>query len=300
MLLILLTMAPDIDILLRLVSDIFYLQHHRGITHSLLMLPLWCWLIISLLRRQRSAMPAWWIGAALLLHIGLDIITSFGTMILVPFSDWRAALDLVFIIDPLFTACLLLPLLAGMIWRRHARHCAMLALLLMSTYLGMTAYLHDKAMTIARQQQPAATAIAALPLPFSPFRWQLIARDGQHYHRSLIDLWPAFEGSCVIFPSSFTARYSGDVRSIERIQWQTLPALDAARLPANTPGLAFYRWFARFPVLLAGNAQYLEFGDLRFIAGTAGAVSPFRLRIQTGPQPRAWLIWRGERRSELR
>jgi len=42
---ILLTMAPDSDIVLRLISDPVYLQHHRGLTHSLLMLPLWSWLI---------------------------------------------------------------------------------------------------------------------------------------------------------------------------------------------------------------------------------------------------------------
>jgi len=38
-LIILLAMAPDCDIVLRLISDPVYLQHHRSLTHSLLMLP---------------------------------------------------------------------------------------------------------------------------------------------------------------------------------------------------------------------------------------------------------------------
>jgi len=46
--LVLLTMAPDADIILRLFSDTLYLQHHRGITHSLLLIPLWGWFVYSL------------------------------------------------------------------------------------------------------------------------------------------------------------------------------------------------------------------------------------------------------------
>ncbi len=292
-------MAPDIDILLRLISDTFYLQHHRGITHSLLMLPLWCWLIAALLRRRHSTIPAWWIGAALLLHIILDMITSFGTMILAPVSDWRATLDLVFIIDPLFTACLLLPLLCGLLWRKHVRHFAIMALLLMSTYLGITACLHQQALDLVRERHPAASDIIALPLPFSPFHWQLIARYANHYRRSFVDLWPAFIGSGAFFSSSFIAKYGGDIPRIGTMQWQRLPAMEAVALPANTPGISFYRWFARFPVLLSADAQQLEFGDLRFGAGVPGVTSPFRLRVKTGTQPKAWLIWRGEHGSEL-
>jgi len=298
-LLILLTMAPDIDILLRLVSDTFYLQHHRGITHSLLMMPLWCWLIAALLRRQRNPIPATWIGAALLLHIILDTATSFGTMILAPFSDWRATLDLVFIIDPLLSACLLLPLLCGMLWRNHARSFAIVSLMMTGTYLGMTGYLHHKALRVLQQQQPQALAIAALPLPFSPFHWQLIARYANHYQRSFINLWPAFAGSKVFFSSSFVAKYAGNIPDAGIMQWQSLPAMNAIDLPANTPGIHFYHWFARFPVLLNDNGQQLEFGDLRFAAGLPGVSSPFRLRIKTGTPPEAWLIWRDGQESTL-
>ncbi|MDQ6965610.1 MAG: metal-dependent hydrolase [Mariprofundaceae bacterium] len=72
MLLVLLTMAPDADFVLHYISDTTYLQYHRGVTHSLLMLPLWTWLIYSLLPARRASfiahptrLPAWLIAAAI-------------------------------------------------------------------------------------------------------------------------------------------------------------------------------------------------------------------------------------------
>ena len=149
--LVLLTMAPDADILLRVLSDTVYLQHHRGLTHSLLMIPLWGWLIFSLCSRQMKNQPVmpWLIGLALLLHISLDLITTFGTMILSPFSDWRASFDLVFIIDPLLSGCLLIPLLLGLKWRSHARKLAIFSLMLMCSYLGLTYSNQQQAIDLA-------------------------------------------------------------------------------------------------------------------------------------------------------
>jgi len=305
-LLVLLTMAPDADFVLKFISDTTYLQYHRGVTHSLLMLPLWTWLIWSLLPERRAAfdyrptrLSPWLIGAAIALHIFLDLITSFGTMILAPFSDWRAALDLVFIIDPLFTACLLLPLIAAGIFRRHARLLAAGAILLAGGYLGLTWKAHGDAMELVRAEQPGAQAYAALPLPFSPFHWQLIASWPHHYARSAVDLAPSFTGSAPLFPQSFIDRYMPPLQTRDRLRWQRLPAMQAVPDIDGLPGVAFYRWFARFPVLLWRDGNHIMFGDLRFGAGVDGADAPFTLDIETGETPAAWLIWREGRRSSL-
>jgi len=301
-LLVLLSMAPDADFVLKFISDTTYLQYHRSITHSLLMLPLWTWLIYSLLPSNRAGkgLSPWLIGAAIAMHIFLDLITSFGTMILAPFSDWRAAFDLVFIIDPLFTACLLLPLLAAVLRPQKARIFAVTALLLTASYLGLTVWTHGKAVELARNEQPGAQAYAALPLPFSPFHWQLIATWPGYYTHSAVNLWPGFTGSAAFFPQSFIARYMPSLQEPDALNWQSLPAMQATSGIDGLPGVAFYRWFARFPVLLEQDEAHLVFGDLRFGAATAGAGSPFRLRIKLGESPAAWLIWREGQRSVLR
>jgi len=301
LLIVLLAMAPDADYVLHFFSDTLYLTHHRGVTHSLLMLPLWTWLIASLMPHSRQCYPVlpWLIAAALITHILLDLATSFGTMILAPLSDWRAAFDLVFIIDPIFTGLMLLPLLLGIVMREKVRMLAGISLLLMASYLLLTVVSHQRAMALAHQQQPEAIGYAALPLPFSPFHWQLIATYPDHYARASVNLLPAFPGTAPLFAERFRKRVLPPLQAPDHILWQQLTAMQAVKLPAGLPGVDFYRWFARFPVLLHADDKVVEFGDLRFGAGVPGEVASFRLHIELGEKPKAWLIWRDERRSPL-
>lgn len=291
-------MAPDIDYVLRLISDTVYLQYHRSITHSLLMLPLWTWLAYSLMphKRERQPLMPWLIAAALGMHILLDLITSFGTMILAPLSDHRYSFDLVYIIDLLFTGILGLPLLIALFCKKLARPLAVLGLAGMSAYLGLTIATHDKALEIARQQQPSAQEVDALPQPFSPFLWHLIARYPDSYRQAVVDLWPGFRGSSILFPGRFVRRFTEFARPANALQWQPLSRMHTYAGLELLPGVHFYRWFARFPVLLESSEKQVEFGDLRFGAGLYPD-SPFRLLIEREPK-HAWLIWR-EHRSPI-
>ncbi|TLS74036.1 metal-dependent hydrolase [Mariprofundus erugo] len=304
--LVLLTMAPDSDIVLRFFSDVLYLQHHRGLTHSLLMLPLWGWLVYSLGTRQVKQNPAmpWLIGLALLLHISLDIITTFGTMILAPLSDWRASLDLVFIIDPLFTSCMLLPLLAGFIWTRHKRQLGALSLAMMASYLGLAWNNQQQAISIARHTYPDAIAYHALPMAFSPFNWQIIVTYPDHYARTAVNLKPAFTGTSPLFSQALVRNIlSTAIADKDHLHWQELPAMHTITDIDTLPGTRFYAWFARFPVVLASNDQTIDIGDLAYGGGAPGTSPAFQLHIELHPpltdQPRSWLIWRGGHRSEL-
>ena len=96
--------APDIDTFFCRSPELF-LALHRGITHSLPALPLFS-LILALAFRPRwrrgtddafSFVGTWiFCATCVLLHIWLDCITTFGTMILQPFSDLRVRLNGVF------------------------------------------------------------------------------------------------------------------------------------------------------------------------------------------------------------
>jgi len=310
--LILLTMAPDSDIVLRLFSDVIYLQHHRGLTHSLLILPLWGWLALSLSSRrirQNPAMPKL-IVLALLLHICLDLVTTFGTMIFAPFSDRRISLDLLFIIDPLFSACLLIPLLAGLIWKQHTRFLSMLGFAMALSYLGLACHNQQQGIELTRKAHPGAISYHALPMAFSPFHWQLIAEYPDYYARAAVNLKPGFPGLRPLFDQSFvTSVLSTNISAPDHVFWQKLPAMHTLENTAQLPGMAFYTWFARYPVLLKQDKQSVDFGDLAFGAGAPGVNPPFLMHIDlygnsatstgSGENPRAWLIWRGNRKSEL-
>ncbi|MDX8411331.1 MAG: metal-dependent hydrolase [Mariprofundaceae bacterium] len=288
----LLAMAPDADYVLRLISDMTYLHYHRGVTHSILMLPLWIWLARSLFPRRRASYPLlpWLIGAVILCHIIFDLITSFGTMIFAPVSDVRIAWDMVFIIDPLFSAMLAIPLLLGLWLRRRRRQLAACALAAMGLYLSLTVFNHQRALDITRAQFPKASHVNALPLPFSPFHWQLIASFPDHYMQAAVNLRPGFANTGVFFEPSFTHRFLASMQAYGNPHWARQTVM------AEMPGLEeleevkFFRWFARFPVIMQQDERLIEVGDMRFGAGLWRPY-PFSLHIEREPTPSAKLQW---------
>jgi inner membrane protein len=307
-LIILLAMAPDSDIVLRLISDPVYLQHHRGLTHSLLMLPLWGWLIFSLSSRQVKQNPVMpkLIALALLLHIFLDVVTTYGTMLFAPVSDKRFSVDLLFIIDPIFSLCLLIPVLLGFIWKRQARRLSTLSFAVALAYLLLAYSNQQQAIELTRKAHPDAIAFHALPLAFSPFNWQLIAEYPDHYARAAVNLKPDFPGLRPLFDKAFVTTLLSTQMSVpDQIQWQKLPAMHTVKHLDQLPGTAFYAWFTRFPVLLNQNKDAIDFGDLAFGGGAPGVNPSFQLHIELPnnkalSKPRAWLIWRNDRKSELK
>lgn len=110
---------PDLDVLaLPLLDDIGRLGWHRGLSHSLLAVavgtPLLTWFMRSVHRtplQDVRARVAWFVGLDLATHVLIDCFTVYGTQVLEPFADHRVRFGNFFIIDPLFTLPLLLPLL---------------------------------------------------------------------------------------------------------------------------------------------------------------------------------------------
>ncbi len=116
--------SPDLDILFA-STPLQFLLLHRGITHSLacmpvlgLLLALCCYPLWRASTPGRWSFVKVWLLACgmVLLHIWLDVVTTYGTMIFLPFSHQRVRLNGVFIIDLLLT----LPLLWA-VWRWRRR-----------------------------------------------------------------------------------------------------------------------------------------------------------------------------------
>ncbi len=104
-------MAADLDVLLRSSTDpLLFLEYHRQFTHSLAFIPVGG--VLSALVLQWILGRRWKLGfrqTALFCTLGyathalLDAATSYGTMLLWPFSDERFAWKIVSVVDPLFT-----------------------------------------------------------------------------------------------------------------------------------------------------------------------------------------------------
>ena len=94
---------PDLDVFFMLLGKRFYLLNHQGLTHSVILAPVYA-LLLSL---PLFYLPAsdWSLAiflaalAGLVIHITLDWFNTFRVMLFSPFSKKRFSLDAVFFID---------------------------------------------------------------------------------------------------------------------------------------------------------------------------------------------------------
>lgn len=150
-------MAADLDALIRSSSDPFiFLEYHRHFTHSLAFIPiggLLCALGLQYVlgRRWRLTFSQTFVLCTLGYgtHAVLDASTSYGTMLLWPFSDERISWSFVPIIDPLFTVPLVaLCLMAAL---RQNRLFALAAMAWFGAYLSLGAIQHKAAVAMAEK-----------------------------------------------------------------------------------------------------------------------------------------------------
>lgn len=104
LLLLLAANVPDIDIVTAARGSLSYFEHHRGITHTVAMMPVMALLpvlfVCTVSRSMRGWKAAWGlsiIGVAS--HLLLDWTNAYGIRFLVPFSDHWFRLDLNNLID---------------------------------------------------------------------------------------------------------------------------------------------------------------------------------------------------------
>lgn len=294
---------PDIDFVLGYVSPIVYLMGHRGVTHSVLMWPLWALLLAWIFSKLYGGRAGWraYFGVAALgigIHILGDVITSFGTMIWSPLSDARVGWNTTFIIDLWFTGIIAAGLLASLAFR-GSRLPAQAALAVLAGYVGFQALLHQQAVdfgeAFARAQGIAAPRVSAVPRPVSPFNWMVVVEDGERYFHASVNLRRQAPLPEPGPDAGLLARLDAAYRPLSAPGWseasrfgrpdERTVAMEAWQQPA----LAFFRWFAAYPMLYrvdAGNpSACVWFQDLRFFTPGRGAW-PFRFgvcRDEAGP-----------------
>lgn len=187
---------PDVDYVASFVDPMVYLTlWHRSITHSFIVLPLWALLVAVVLAfafRQRGEWRylSLLASVALVSHILSDLITVYGTQILSPISGWRASVGTTFILDPWFTAIVLVGSIAGL--RDQVRYLPQICLAILVGYVGFQALAKQQAIAVAQaylgREGRTADRIDALPQPFSPFNWKLIVVSGNRYEVAYVNL----------------------------------------------------------------------------------------------------------------
>lgn len=273
--------APDLDFVISYLGPVAYLTQHRGVTHSVLLLPLWAlllaWLLAKILREPRGWKALYGVAAlALAAHIAGDLITSFGTMVFAPVSDWRAGIGTTFIIDLWFTGIIATGLFGSALLRRSTVP-AVAASAILVAYVGFQYVQRQDALDVAGQyaasQGLQGARIEAHPRPVSPFNWTIFVSDDEAHRFAHINLLREAPRQASA-QDGFIARLDAPYMPVAHASWQTRPrygetagAQALARQAWESPSLDFFRWFADLPAIggIGEGSTCVWFVDLRFL-----------------------------------
>ena len=298
---------PDCDFALRLIDTLTYLNWHQGVTHSLVLLPLWALLLAYLFTRFTRWRYRWqaFFGIAVLgiaIHIAGDLFTAYGAMLLAPLSEQRFSLPFTFVIDPYYSAIVAAGLAAALLCPQR-RQPAVIALAVLACYVGFQGALHYRAVDIgtayATTHGLAGAAIHALPQPLTPFNWKIIVSHHDEYREARVNLWRSRSPTPPAADSGMLRKIAAGYQPLSEATWErhgifgATPSQTAiAREAWNQEVFADFRRFAKFPALdsveVNGQRVCVWFVDLRF---TLPALPPsFRYGLCRADVTDSWRV----------
>ena len=328
--------APDVDILATAGGGVKYLEWHRGMTHGplgIVGLGVVAAALVWIGRREydrrrppEDARIPLEPGASfgmlvaisiigVLLHVLMDLPTSYGTRLLSPFNWHWFAVDWMPIVD----IYLLMALVIGLLGRptpAQRRAKAAFVLLLMATNYGVRAVAHRQALELAPRlfgptlplpcdappastpwidswPRPSAPAdpppgkrclveMIAMPSFTSPLTWRIVAQMSNAYEIHDIDLFDQRfrePDSGADAPWRLTLRYPN--------VW-TPPVLQAATTHLGQVFLGFSRMPAARSALDPRGVTTVRWTDMRFVGGPmaldqpAARAVPFTASVRIG------------------
>lgn len=270
--LVLASNAPDIDIITALTGGgQVYLAAHRGATHGPLGIVALALATATLVSLTHRGTRFWRLLAlsilGVLLHVALDVPTSYGTRLLSPWSETWYALDWLPIIDIYLWMILAIGTLVA--WSKASVRiiAAVTTLAAMIAFYGIRAAAHDVAVRRAgtsaatcrvrglaawepggRSGGAGAATVSALPRFLSPFAWRLIEQNGRQYVVTDVDL------------------LRGTMTTPVRIAVDDGPAVAGAR---SAEAVRSFLDFARYPIAQSVSGEgstVVRWHDLRFLS----------------------------------
>jgi membrane-bound metal-dependent hydrolase YbcI (DUF457 family) len=297
--------APDLDIVSAITGGaVPYLEAHRGPTHGvlgILVLAVATAVVVAIVQRigpgmmdrdrRGSLKSLTWIAlAGTVLHVLMDLPTSYGTRILSPFSDTWFAVDWLPIVDIYLWGLLIAGVAATRRWPNAAVAIARTVLVLAVLFYGGRAYAHHRALDRAAAMraggvaEPCETApvltrhpapfetranqpgrclqAAALPTFLSPLRWQLIRQYPEGYELRQISLAGLNDSDRLWVANEADAWISA-----------------AERTRTAQVFLKFSRMPARRSIALPDGGHQVRLIDVRFVGG------PFQFRRDPEMRP---------------
>ncbi len=274
---------PDSDFVLRLVDTLTYLNFHQGVTHSIILLPLWALLLAVLFSFSTHKCYSWQaffgiVSLGIAIHILGDLFTAYGTMIFAPFTSWRVSLPIIFVLDPFFTAIITVGLVTAIFWPKQ-RGIATTTLIILACYVGLQMTLHQQAVRVGEEyakKHGLNSAISeALPQPILLSNWKVIVSHNNKYYVALVNLIDIHSFFSSGLPKGVLNKIINSYQPASGAVWKShLRLAEPASQKTviyeawNQKAFSDFRRFARYPTLdhveTNGNRVCIWFADLRF------------------------------------
>jgi len=274
---------PDIDFISRLFGITAYLNIHRGITHSVVFIPIWALLLSWLLAKLSRNKYSWklFLPVCLLslsIHVFADVITAYGTEVLAPFSNVRISIPTTFIIDLYFTGIILFAILLSTFIKKYAKTIALGGVVCLMGYVLLQSYWMRVALEHAYTSAPVDkmqnAKVDVIPQPLSPINWKLIISTDDHYYIRYINLYRDKPETALATDSLFK-RIDALYTPVHQNDWYIVPRYGVGTLQplAQTiwehdkmkPIRRFMEYPAVYQIDQLPEIQCIWFADQRFV-----------------------------------
>jgi inner membrane protein len=251
---------PDIDIIALVWGTPAYIDHHRGITHTIVGVPLLALMLAAIGWKVRGEFR-WTFLLALLgaaSHLLLDYGNNYGLRPFLPLNNAWYYGDTLFIIDPLLDIILGGVILSASLLSHYRRRLALAALALASIYAGCRIQLRGISETHLNRFTESLDDVQrkeVLPEWLNPFLWVGIVETESELLSVRLNV------------------FTGTQEELARMDKNP-----ATRIVQNAEAAAtaqVFRRFARFPVVRVDEldaAYRVLMADFRFYRPVAGTV----------------------------
>lgn len=188
---------PDIEILTGISSTATYLDYHRGITHSLIGVPILSLLLaLAVYIFSGNFWKTYWLAfIAMATHPLLDYTNTYGWRPFLPFDGAWYYGDILFVFDPYIDVIFVIGVIGGGLLNNR-KVMAWASLIGVTIYIGARVELHEMAksqMEMFVAGTPGVEGWAVFPTMLSPFRWEGIVQTNSQLLKVSLDAQDGIE-----------------------------------------------------------------------------------------------------------
>ncbi|MBP8193598.1 MAG: metal-dependent hydrolase [Chitinophagales bacterium] len=252
---------PDLDVFFTkfAVTPEQGLQMHRGFTHAFFFHPFialpFAFLLYTIFRKKIPLLTCYFVFlSGFITHVLLDGGTTYGTQMLMPFTNKLISWNNLSVVDPLFTIPVLLFFIVVWFFNKEnnlRRNLAAISLVLSLIYLGTSTFNKLNSAKVFKQnlqqQNIQYTQFSTTPTMFTSFLWNVLAVND-----SMI-----YVGEYSVFQKNKKVDFVGFKRNIDLLE----PV-------KNTAAVQALLWFSQGNYLVEqGQNDTLEFYNIKWGRG---------------------------------